>query len=70
MLGFILGPMLEENFRRAMLLSRGSFGVFVGRPISGTLIGLIALFVIWQVYAFFAQARRTRKTGSLQLAHE
>jgi hypothetical protein len=29
MLGFILGPMLEENFRRAMLLSRGSFSAFV-----------------------------------------
>ena len=35
MLGFILGPMLEENFRRAMLLSRGQFSAFVSRPISG-----------------------------------
>ncbi|REM39626.1 tripartite tricarboxylate transporter permease, partial [Mycobacterium tuberculosis] len=49
MLGFILGPMLEENFRRAMLLSRGSFGTFVTRPISGTLLSLIAVFVVWQV---------------------
>ncbi len=49
MLGFILGPMLEENFRRAMLLSRGSFSVFVTRPISGTLIGLIAVFILWQL---------------------
>ena len=45
MLGFILGPMLEENFRRSMLLSRGSFEVFVNRPISGTLLGLIAVFL-------------------------
>src|SRR6201993_4456693 len=51
MLGFILGPMLEENFRRALLLSRGSFATFVTRPISGTLLGLIAIFVIWQVTA-------------------
>ena len=55
MLGFILGPMLEENFRRSMLLSRGSFNVFVNRPISGTLLGLIALFVGWQVLSFFLQ---------------
>ena len=55
MLGFILGPMLEENFRRAMLLSRGSFDVFVNRPISGTLLGLIALFIGWQVLSFFLQ---------------
>ena len=60
MLGFILGPMLEENFRRAMLLSRGSFNVFINRPISGTLIAAIALFITWQVLAFFFQARKAR----------
>lgn len=58
MLGFILGPMLEENFRRCMLLSRGSFSVFVTRPISGTLLGLISLFIGWQVLSFFMQRRK------------
>ena len=58
MLGFILGPMMEENFRRALLISRGSFGVFFTRPISGTLLGLIALFVAWQVISFFLRARK------------
>jgi len=58
MLGFILGPMLEENFRRAMLISRGTFGVFVTRPISGTLLGMIALFIVWQIAAFIFQSRR------------
>jgi TctA family transporter len=57
-LGFILGPMLEENFRRALLLSRGSFTTFVTRPISGALFGLIAIFVAWQVIAFFLQVQR------------
>jgi TctA family transporter len=60
LLGFILGPMLEENFRRAMLLSRGSFVTFVDRPISGTLLGLIVLFIGWQVAAFFLAARKRR----------
>jgi TctA family transporter len=60
MLGFILGPMLEENFRRALLLSRGSFTSFVTRPISGTLIGLIVIFIIWQIAAFFWQMRKAR----------
>jgi putative tricarboxylic transport membrane protein len=59
LLGFILGPMLEENFRRALLLSRGSFTSFFTRPISGTLLGLIGIFIVWQVAAFFVQARRT-----------
>jgi len=61
MLGFILGPMLEENFRRSMLLSRGSFDVFVNRPISGTLIGLIVLFIAWQIFGFFRQRGRAKE---------
>jgi TctA family transporter len=51
--------MLEENFRRAMLISRGDFSVFISRPISGTLMALIALFIVWQVTVFFLQSRRT-----------
>jgi putative tricarboxylic transport membrane protein len=59
MLGFILGPMLEENFRRAMLISGGHFSVFLARPISGTLFALIAAFAAWQMMAFVTQARRS-----------
>jgi len=61
MLGFILGPMLEENFRRSMLLSRGSFEVFINRPISGTLIGLVALFILWQTIGFFRQRGKAKE---------
>jgi putative tricarboxylic transport membrane protein len=60
MLGFILGPMLEENGRRALLLSRGSFSSFLTRPISGTLLSLIALFILYQVIVFIRQLRRRR----------
>ena len=59
-LGFILGPMLEENFRRALLLSRGSFATFVTRPISGTLFALMGIFILWQMAAFFLQMYRAR----------
>ena len=46
-LGFMLGPLMEENFRRAMYLSRGSPMVFVERPISALLLALaVALLVI------------------------
>jgi TctA family transporter len=61
MLGFILGPMLEENFRRSLLLSRGSFTVFMARPISGTLMSLIALFVVWQMTVFVRDVRKARR---------
>ncbi len=38
LLGFILGPMMEENLRRALLLSRGDWSVFVTRPLSASLL--------------------------------
>ncbi len=40
LLGFVLGPMLEENLRRAMILGRGDPTTFVTRPISATLLVL------------------------------
>jgi len=47
LLGFVLGPMMEENLRRALLLSRGDAMVFVTRPISLTLLVVaVALIVI------------------------
>jgi TctA family transporter len=46
LLGFILGPMMEENLRRAMTLSRGDAMVFVERPISATMLVLAALALI------------------------
>jgi putative tricarboxylic transport membrane protein len=70
MLGFILGPMLEENFRRAMLLSRGSFNTFVSRPISGTLLSMIGIFVVWQVVSFILQARRKGAIAPAPMALE
>jgi TctA family transporter len=38
LLGFVLGPRLEENFRRAMILSRGDLGTFIAEPISAALL--------------------------------
>jgi TctA family transporter len=46
-LGFILGPLMEENLRRAMLLSRGDPTVFVQKPISaGFIIASVILLLI------------------------
>ena len=56
-LGFVLGPLMEENFRRAMYLSRGNPIVFVERPISAVLLGLaFALLVVLVLPA--VQAKR------------
>jgi TctA family transporter len=46
-LGFVLGPLMEENFRRAMYISRGSPLTFVERPISAVLLAMtLALLII------------------------
>jgi TctA family transporter len=45
-LGFILGPMMEENLRRAMLLSRGDPSVFFTKPISAVLLGIALVLLI------------------------
>ncbi|QDF98019.1 hypothetical protein CJ010_16505 [Azoarcus sp. DD4] len=46
MLGLILGPMMEENLRRALLLSRGDWGIFAQRPISAGLLIAAALLLV------------------------
>jgi putative tricarboxylic transport membrane protein len=46
LLGFILGPMMEENLRRALLLSRGDWTAFLTRPLSAGLLAAAALMII------------------------
>jgi putative tricarboxylic transport membrane protein len=46
LLGFILGPMMEENLRRALLLSRGDWTTFVTKPLSASLLGAALLMII------------------------
>ncbi|MBZ5487328.1 tripartite tricarboxylate transporter permease [Halomonas aquamarina] len=57
LLGFILGPMMEENFRRAMLLSRGDLMVFLERPVSATFFAMIAALVVWSIYSAIRKKR-------------
>jgi putative tricarboxylic transport membrane protein len=57
LLGFVLGPLLEEHFRRAMIISRGDATIFFTRPISATLLGLALLAV---VLAMLPAIRRRR----------
>jgi TctA family transporter len=45
-LGFILGPMMEENLRRTLLMARGDWSIFLSRPIAATMLALAAALVI------------------------
>ena len=46
MLGFILGPMMEENLRRALRMTKGDATVFINRPISATLLAVSAIALV------------------------
>jgi TctA family transporter len=64
LLAFILGPLMEEYLRRAMLISRGNPWVFVQRPISGTLLALAALAILAVSLPAFSKTREVAFKGS------
>ena len=57
LLGFVLGPLMEENLRRAMLIARGDVTVFVTRPISGVLLAIAAILLVLAVLPMFRKQR-------------
>jgi TctA family transporter len=60
LLGFVLGPMMEENLRRALLLSRGDFSTFVTRGLS---LGLLVAAVVLVVLVALPAVSKTRETA-------
>lgn len=63
-LGFILGPMFEEFFRRQMSISQGSFMPFIERPIS---LGLVCVLATAIVYGFYSEVKRSRRKEELAM---
>lgn len=60
LLGYILGPMVEENLRRTLLLSRGDPSIFFERPISATLLAITAAMLCWTLFKFLQRTLRRR----------
>jgi putative tricarboxylic transport membrane protein len=58
LLGFVLGPLMEENMRRAMLIARGDASVFIATPISAS---LLAVAVVLLVIAILPSIRHRRQ---------
>lgn len=56
-LGFVLGPMMEENLRRAMLLSRGDPSVFLTSPISAVLLAIACILLMVTVLPKWQKTR-------------
>jgi putative tricarboxylic transport membrane protein len=56
-LAFVLGPMLENNLRKALILSRGDFWTFLERPISATCLLIAFLILLTPLLPFLARKR-------------
>ncbi|WP_299653953.1 tripartite tricarboxylate transporter permease [uncultured Jannaschia sp.] len=57
-IGIILGPVLENNFRRSLLLSRDGPMIFVERPISATILTVVAIMLCYIVYTLVRSGRQ------------
>jgi putative tricarboxylic transport membrane protein len=62
-LALILGPLLEDNLRQALLISRGSFGIFFTRPISAAFMIVTILILALSLFRVRPKAKAV-KVGS------
>ncbi|HVL57875.1 MAG TPA: tripartite tricarboxylate transporter permease [Burkholderiaceae bacterium] len=60
LLGLVLGPLVEEYFRRALVIARGDLWVFMQRPISATVLTLTFALLLWAVWSTWRRRGMTR----------
>ena len=56
-LALVLGPLMETNFRNALIIADGSFTIFVTKPISATLLGIAALLLLSTGFTFYRKVK-------------
>jgi putative tricarboxylic transport membrane protein len=61
LLGFVLGPLMEENLRRSLLLSRGDMMTFLERPISAGFLAVCAALLLWSIWGSLKAQMRERE---------
>jgi len=64
LLGFVLGPLIEQHFRRAMVLARGDLAAIVERPISGVFVIISVLLLGWSLWSTFRQTGKAKLVES------
>jgi TctA family transporter len=64
LIGFILGPMIEKNFRRALILTRGDYLALLDRPLTALFLGLTTALLLWLVLSPIVVALRRRYASS------
>ena len=64
LLGLVLGPLMEEHMRRALVLSQGDFMTFVNRPVAGSFMAFTFLILIYMIWTTIKEARGTTKRAT------
>lgn len=70
LLGFVLGPLVEIQFRRSMVLARGDFVNVLDRPIAGSVLAMAALMIVWTIISSLRRRRRNKTAKELMLINE
>ncbi len=65
-IGVILGPLLENNLRRSLLISREGYWIFIDRPISATLLVVNVLLIGWVIWSTIKKHKAAKSTVSAQ----
>lgn len=68
LLGFVLGPMIEEYFRRSLVVSGGDLTSFIDRPISGTIIVITFAILLWAIASRIWRAVAGRRVDEVRNA--
>jgi putative tricarboxylic transport membrane protein len=58
LLAFVLGPIMERSLRQGLLMTNGDASVFITRPISGSLLGIAAAFLLFNAWNSWRRQRR------------
>jgi putative tricarboxylic transport membrane protein len=61
LLSFVLAPLLESNMRKAFIISNGSLGIFVDKPISAFLLLVLLAIVMTPIVKFILRKAAIRK---------
>jgi putative tricarboxylic transport membrane protein len=64
LLGFVLGPMMEEYLRRALLLSRGDMMTFIDRPISASFIAFATVLLLWSGFSALKRSMQQKELAT------
>jgi putative tricarboxylic transport membrane protein len=62
-LALVLGPMMEQALRQALMMSRGEFGIFLSRPIAATLLAAAVLLLLFHASSTLRRARAQRRAA-------